>query len=290
MLLHRFFGDPKRKENILKKFALIGYPLGHSLSPLIHRELMRLSGIDGTYELKEISPEDLENKMDELKKLDGFNVTIPHKMHIIPFLDKLNDRAALYGAVNTVKLDESGSLGCNTDCFGFLRALEAEEISLSGRVLICGAGGVSSMFACEAAAAGAEVTVAARNIEKAKLLADDILKKLNVKINITDFENVEKGWNLIVNGTPVGMFPHTDACVLPCDIIASADAVFDAIYNPSETVFLRCARENNVKGLNGLSMLVWQAAVAQEIWNGVSFSREQIDEVIAITERKSGTL
>lgn len=290
MLLHRFFAAPDRKEYILKKFALIGYPLGHSLSPLIHRELMRLSGIDGTYELKEISPEDLENKMDELKKLDGFNVTIPHKMHIIPFLDKLNDRAALYGAVNTVKLDENGSLGCNTDCFGFLRALEAEEISLSGRVLICGAGGVSSMFACEAAAAGAEVTVAARNIEKAKLLADDILKKLNVKINITDFENVEKGWNLIVNGTPVGMFPHTDACVLPCDIIASADAVFDAIYNPAETVFLRCARENNVKGLNGLSMLVWQAAVAQEIWNGVSFSREQIDEVIAITERKSGTL
>ena len=101
---------------------------------------------------------------------------------------------------------------------------------------------------------------------------------------------MEKGWNLIVNGTPVGMFPHTDECVLPCDIIASADAVFDAIYNPSETVFLRCASENNVKGLNGLSMLVWQAAVAQEIWNGVSFSREQIDEVIAITERKSGTL
>lgn len=290
MLLHRFLTSPERKENILKNFALIGYPLGHSLSPIIHRELMRLAGIDGTYELKEIPPADLENAMDELKKLDGFNVTIPHKMSIIPFLDNLNDRAALYGAVNTVKLDENGALGCNTDCFGFLRALESADISLSGRVLVCGAGGVSSMFACEAAAAGADVTVAARNTEKAKLLADDILEKLNVKINITDFENVKKGWDLIVNGTPVGMFPHTDECVLPQDIIASSKAVFDAIYNPSETVFLRNAHRNGVRGINGLSMLVWQAAVAQEIWNGVSFSREQIEEVIAITERKSGTL
>lgn len=290
MLLCRFLTAPERKENILKNFALIGYPLGHSLSPIIHRELMRLAGIDGTYELKEIPPADLENAIDELKKLDGFNVTIPHKMPIIPFLDKLSDRAALYGAVNTVKLDENGALGCNTDCFGFLRALESAEISLSGKVLVCGAGGVSSMFACEAATAGADVTVAARNTEKAKLLADDILNKLKIKINITDFKNVGKNWDLIVNGTPVGMFPHIDECVLPSDIIASSKAVFDAIYNPSETVFLRNAHRNGVRGINGLSMLVWQAAVAQEIWNGVSFSREQIDEVIAITERKSGTL
>lgn len=290
MLLNRFFVAPDGKEIRLKKFALIGYPLGHSLSPIIHRELMRIAGIDGTYELKEIAPEDLENSVDELKKLDGFNVTIPHKMSIIPFLDKLSDRAALYGAVNTVKPDEKGALGCNTDCFGFLRALESAEISLSGKVLICGAGGVSSMFACEAVTAGADVTVAARNAEKANALAEDIQKKLNIKINVTDFKGVSKDWDLIVNGTPVGMFPHTDECILPEEIIASSKAVFDAIYNPSETVFLRNAHRNGVRGINGLSMLVWQAAVAQEIWNDISFTRSQIDEVIAITERKAGTL
>ena len=106
----------------MKTFALIGYPLGHSMSPVIHRELMKTAKIEGSYELIEIAPENLADKFEELKKFDGFNVTIPHKINIIPFLDKVNERAELFGAVNTVKAGEE-TTGYNTDCFGFLRAL-----------------------------------------------------------------------------------------------------------------------------------------------------------------------
>lgn len=126
----------------MKTFALIGYPLGHSMSPVIHKELMKTAGIDGSYELIEIAPENLADKFEELKKFDGFNVTIPHKISIIPFLDKVNERAELFGAVNTVKVGKEIT-GYNTDCFGFLRALEMADIKLGGSTLVCGAGGVA---------------------------------------------------------------------------------------------------------------------------------------------------
>lgn len=271
----------------MKNFGLTGYPLGHSLSPFIHRELMKISGIDGEYSLFEIAPENLESGFYKLKELSGFNVTIPHKINIIPFLDSLDEKAQLFSAVNTVKTGAQCK-GYNTDCDGFLRALDGAGMSLSGDVLLCGAGGVSRMIAFEAALKDCRLTIAARNesLEKAEKLKNEILSKTGKTAEVVSYENISDGYDLIVNGTPVGMFPKTDKCVLKKDTVLKSRAVYDVIYNPDETLLLKYAKEAGIKYSNGLSMLVWQAAVAQEIWNGAQFSSDDIQKVIKLTEKE----
>ena len=270
----------------MKLFGLTGYPLGHSLSPVIHGELFKTAGIDGEYKLYEISPENLSEGIASLKNsLCGFNVTIPHKVEVIPFLDELDEKAALFGAVNTVKVGEK-SVGYNTDCIGFLRSLEMAGIALEGSVLVCGAGGVARMFAFEAALAGCDLTIAARDedIPAANVIRTEIMDKLKREARVINLKEVSEGYDLIINGTPVGMYPHTDACVLPKEIIEKSRAVFDAIYNPGETQLIKYAKEAGIRYSNGLSMLVLQAVAAEEIWNNISFSAEDIKKVIKTTE------
>ncbi len=274
----------------MKSFGLIGYPLGHSMSPVIHKELFKINGIDADYNLKEINPDVLSQGIGELKKLDGFNVTIPHKTGIIPFLDKLSDRAELFGAVNTVAVKDGILTGYNTDCFGFLRALDLAGIKLGGNVLLCGSGGVSRMFAFEAVLADSNLTIAVRDedIDAANQIKKEIAQRLNKNIAVTTLDNVDGEYDVLINGTPVGMYPNVDACVLPKDKIAKCKAVFDAVYNPLETRLIKYAKECGAKYSNGLPMLVLQAAVAQEIWFDVKFTMEQISSVIDITERELG--
>ena len=271
----------------MKLFGLTGYPLGHSLSPVIHKELMKIREIQGAYSLYEVSPQELGEKIPVLKKdLCGFNVTIPHKVDIIPFLDELDEKAALFGAVNTVSLNGETAKGYNTDCVGFLRALDAAGIELGGKVLLCGAGGVARMFAFEAALAGSDLTIAARDadISAAEKIKNEISEKLGKNCSVINLRDVKDGYDLIINGTPVGMFPNTNACVLDKGVVEKSSAVFDAIYNPRETLLLKYAKEAGLKYSNGLSMLVLQAAAAQEIWNGVEFSNTDINGVIKIIE------
>lgn len=272
----------------MKKFGLIGYPLGHSMSPLIHKELFRLNNIDGEYSLKEINPDCFEEGIRQLDGFCGYNVTIPHKTGIIPYVQELSERAALFGAVNTVELKDGKLIGHNTDCYGFLRALEMAEIELGGRVLLCGSGGVSRMFAFESILAGAQLTIAVRDddVPAAMQIKQEIADKLGKTCEVTTLDKVSGEYDLLINGTPVGMYPNTDACVLPEEKVLCCKAVFDAVYNPLETNLVRYAKEGGLKYSNGLPMLVWQAAVAQEIWLGVSFTTEQIRPVIEITERE----
>lgn len=270
----------------MKNFALTGYPLGHSMSPFIHNALFKINKIDADYVLKEINPDCFEEGIEQLKTLNGFNVTIPHKTGIIPYLDSLSQRAELFGAVNTVKNDCGKLTGYNTDCFGFLRALETADIPLSGKVLLCGSGGVSRMFAFESILAGADLTVAVRSadIDAANLIKKEIAEKLSEDVEVITLDEVEGEYDLLINGTPVGMFPNIDNCVLPKEKVHRCSAVFDAVYNPLETKLIKYAKETGLKCSNGLPMLVWQAAVAQEIWFDVEFSAEQIKDVIKITE------
>lgn len=273
----------------MKKYALIGYPLGHSLSPVIHKELFKIQNIEAEYSLIEIAPENLPAQFESLKSNCGFNVTIPHKVNIIPLLDELDERAALFGAVNTVKVDENGKTkGFNTDCSGFLNALKTADIPLKGRVLLCGSGGVGRMFAFEAALAGCDLTIAVReaDVPAANKIAQEIGEKLGKSAKVLTFGEAQGKFDLIINATPVGMFPKVDACVLDKEIIQQAGAVFDAIYNPDETLFIKYAKEAGVKYSNGLSMLVWQAAVAEEIWNGVSFTQADIEPILEITKKE----
>lgn len=272
----------------MEKFALIGYPLGHSMSPLIHRELFKINNISASYELMEISPDNLPNSIDELKELNGFNVTIPHKINIIDNLDSLSDRAELFGAVNTVENKNGVLTGHNTDCAGFLKALDMAGIALGGNVLVCGSGGVSRMFAFESVLAGADLTIAVRNedISSGEKIKEEIKAKLDKEVKLITLSEVQGEYDVLINGTPVGMHPHSDACVLPKEKVQKAKAVFDAVYNPMETQLIKYAKEAGIKCSNGLPMLVWQAAVAQEIWFGVKFTAEQIKGVLKITERE----
>ncbi len=259
-----------------KKFRLIGYPLGHSISPEIHCRLFGLSGADAEYSLMEIAPDKFETSIDYLKSLDGFNVTIPYKQLILPFLDEIDTRASRYGAVNTVK--GGGRLsGFNTDAEGFSRALSDAGISLSGRVLLCGAGGAARMMACESLEAGCSLVIATRAIESASCCAED-LQKLYPKANIEAqvLSKVCGSFDLILNGTPAGMYPHTESCPIAPEIAQNSAAVFDAVYNPCETQLLKLAKNAGAKVQGGLTMLVWQAAVAEEIWTGARFNEADI--------------
>lgn len=272
-----------------KKFGLIGYPLGHSMSQIIHNELFKISNIDADYEMIEVAPENLGKEFEErLKTLNGFNVTIPHKINIIPFLDELSVKADLFGAVNTVEVREDKIIGHNTDCSGFLRALEMADIELGGNVLLCGSGGVSRMLAFETVLAGADLTIAVReaDLKAADVIKNEIKEKLGKDAEIILLSEAQKGYDLIINGTPVGMFPNVDACPLAEEVVKSAKAVFDVIYNPTRTKLIKYAKEAGIKCSSGLSMLVWQAAVAEEIWNGVKFSNEDVQKVIEITEKE----
>lgn len=270
-------------------FGLIGYPLGHSMSKVIHEQLFALSSVNGTYEMIEVAPENLKETFSKkLTFLRGFNVTIPHKIDIIPMLDELSDRAELFGAVNTVDVREDKIVGHNTDCIGFLRALESADITLGGNVLLCGSGGVARMIAFETILAGAQLTVAVResDVPAAEEIKKEIEQKTGKTCTVMLLADVSDSYDLIVNGTPVGMYPHMDACPLPKEIIQKAGAVFDVIYNPLETKFVKYAKEAGLKYSGGLSMLVWQAAVAEEIWNDVKFSVDDIKKVTEITGRE----
>ncbi len=273
----------------MKQFGLVGNPLGHSLSPFIHNRLFEISGVSATYRLYEIDPGEFSKEVPRLiSELAGFNVTIPYKTDIIPFLTYSDEKASLFGAVNTVAMSNGKVCGYNTDCIGFLRSLESAGISLSGRVLLCGSGGVARMAAFECVASGCDLTIAVRDsdIPAAKKIQSEIHAKLGLNITVMLLSDVKDGYDLVINGTPVGMFPNTDACVLSPEIIGKCSAAFDVIYNPAETNFLRYAAEAGVKNSNGLNMLVRQAAAAQEIWLGTVFSYKQIETVIDLTERE----
>lgn len=258
------------------------------MSGVIHKELFRISKMDAQYKLIEINPDDLTSSFDELKQLNGFNVTIPHKINIIPNLNSLSERAQLFGAVNTVDNKNGTSVGYNTDCHGFLRALDMSGITLGGKVLLCGSGGVSRMFAFESVMAGADLTIAVReaDIDAGNAIKQEIKDKLDKDVDVVLLQHAPVGCDLVINGTPVGMHPNVDACPVDERVVKSAKAVFDAVYNPEETLFIRYAKEAGIKYCNGLPMLVWQAAVAEEIWNGVKFTNEDVKEVIAITQKE----
>jgi shikimate dehydrogenase len=259
------------------------------MSGVIHKELFKLSNIPAHYDLTEVAPEDLDNAVEsKLKFLRGFNVTIPHKINIIPHLDEISPRAKLFGAVNTVDVCDGKLIGHNTDCSGFLRALDMAGITLGGKVLLLGSGGVARMIAFESIIAESDLTIAVResDIPFAQTIKQEIKDKLGKDCKVILLSEAQGGYDLVINGTPVGMHPNVDACPVDEKVITSSKAVFDVIYNPIETKFIKYAKSAGIKYSSGLSMLVWQAAVAQEIWNNVKFSKDDIQKVIKITEEE----
>lgn len=272
-------------------FALIGYPLGHSLSPFIHKELFALSGADADYKNIEIPPEELSAAHPIFNSYDGINVTIPHKLAVIPFLTELKEDAAVLKTVNTIVFNKNGTkYGYNTDCKGFLAALQSANINLQGKVLLCGYGGTSRMMCYLAAGNGCDITIVCResSIPKAQSLADEVLSVYpNAIVNVQDNQTVSGDFDLLLNGTPAGMYPK-NISLLPVDksVVEKCSAVFDAVYNPRETRLLKTAKASGAKCAYGMPMLVHQAAAAQKIWYGADFKQSDLNQLIEKTNKE----
>ncbi|HIZ17079.1 MAG TPA: shikimate dehydrogenase [Firmicutes bacterium] len=266
----------------LNKYAIIGFPLGHSMSPFIHRRLFDISGISAEYDMLEIRPEELENKFELLRTYSGFNVTIPHKINIIKMCDNTSGVAKLYSSVNCVKCGDK-IIGYNTDAEGFLKTFEHYGVNLFGKVLILGAGGVARTALYECAAKGCRITIAAResSITAAKeIAAEASMKFKGTDISVVLLSELSGEYDIIINATPVGMYPNIDAMPVQSDVINGCGAVFDLIYNPGETKLLKTAKEMGKKAMGGMPMLVWQAAAAHKIWYGADFSCKDINTLI----------
>ncbi len=280
----------------MKKYALIGHPLGHSLSPQIHSRLMELSGTEGSYEKLDIPPEELKDSYAKLSEYDGFNITIPHKVGIIPYCERLDASAERFGSVNCVK-NGAEKTGYNTDVFGFSRSIEMLGADLASHVLVIGCGGVGKMIAAETAYKGGDVTVAVlpeylvdaektissikSKMPRARIKTAEIKNRI---LSAGDFGSTIPGFDLIINASPVGMFPKTDA--MPCseEILRHTDFVFDVVYNPKETLLTKTAESLGKKAMTGMAMLVLQAAAAQEIWNGCKFEQNDLKHLISDME------
>lgn len=271
-----------------KRYAVIGHPIGHSLSPFIHEELFRLDNIDATYEAVDI--EDLDNDYEiKLKTLDGYNVTIPHKQNIIKKIDVVSDKARLCNSVNTVK-NTGKAEGYTTDGYGFISAVIAKTNGVIPKdVLIFGYGGAARAIAFECLSNNCTVSFAVRkkSIDNALELKAEIMSKLGIDVEIHDIENIpNKKYSLIVNATPVGMYPNIDNCVASDEIIKNADCVFDSVYNPLETVLLRKAKEYGKNAIGSIEMLVYQAAKAHEIWVDAKYTDKDLQQICRKTEDK----
>ncbi|MBR6046329.1 MAG: shikimate dehydrogenase [Ruminococcus sp.] len=275
----------------MKRYTLIGGKLGHSLSPQIHERLFALRGREAEYTLTELSDDSLTLGIEELRKLNGFNVTIPHKLRVMNFMKELDRTAGLYGAVNCVDCRDGELTGYNTDCDGFLESVRSMGAKLSGDVLLVGCGGVGRMIAIAAALEGASLTVQViePDIPVAQSVKSEILThRPDAQVDIVLADGVHKPhYDLLVNATPVGMFPNVDACPVSDELIAVSDAVFDVIYNPLETQLIKKARALGKPAENGMAMLVRQAVSAHKIWDGDEYTDE---EVRAIIDEVSGLI
>ncbi len=254
--------------------GLIGHPVEHSFSPPMHNAAFEKLGMDYAYVAFDVSPDDLKSAIDGAKSLNikGFNVTIPHKIEVMKYLDEIDEVAALIGAVNTI--DFKDMKGYNTDGIGAVRAIE-EVTSIKGKnVVIAGAGGASRAISFYIAKYGAEkLTILNRNVEKAQKLASDVLDSNLIGSveadSISEISSCLRKADILINTTPVGMHPNVDD-----EPVASASdmnedlVVFDAVYNPNETVLLKEAIKAGAKPVYGIKMLLYQGAESFKIWTG----------------------
>lgn len=271
------------------KFAVIGDPTRQSKSDFMHEWIYEQLGLEGEYKKIKVAADGLERwvGLPSAKKLDGFNVTIPHKSTIIPFLDEVNDRTAPIGAVNCVHRQGDKLTGYNTDWYGFVKSLEAANVDIAGkRVVVLGSGGAARAITFGLARAGAgQTTVIGRDPEKAQQLIKDMqdssegMKLAGCEWDETAVEPIEDAYCL-VNCTPIGMKPKQNESPLDGDLLESIDVVVDTIFNPLNTRLLSEAIFSDCQTVSGLDMYLYQAMASVDIWFGPQdWSRIKMNEM-----------
>lgn len=265
--------------------GLIGWPLEHSLSPIMHNAAFTELEIDWTYVPLPVQPENVEAALKGLAALNfvGVNVTVPHKQAVMRYMDELSEAARLTGAVNTIHIQAGQYFGYNTDADGFLKSLEEAGCYPQGkRVAVLGAGGAARAVVYALAWRGADaVIVLNRTAARAAFLVDDLADAFPA--STLSFEELipealaalESNVDLVVNTTSVGMYPDVNTSPWPAEVSIPANTIFcDLVYNPLETVFLAQARAAGAVTIDGLGMLVHQGAYALEKWTGHQVSVE----------------
>lgn len=262
-----------------KNFGLIGENLGHTYSPFIHSEILNKLYIEGHYGVYEVKKANLRNVVSGLKALgfSGVNVTIPYKIDIIDYLDLLSEEAKKIGAVNVIKIDKDDtSIGYNTDYFGFGMMLRKYDVEIKDKnVLTLGTGGASrAVIQYLIDNSVADITIASRNPETASLKY-----KGHKIIGYQDISEVTD-CSILINTTPIGMFPNIKESPISRHHLRNFKYAIDLVYNPSETLFLKEAKDEGLRAINGLYMLVAQAVKSQEIWNDICISENIIDTIV----------
>lgn len=277
-----------------KLCCLLGNPVEHSISPLIHNTLAERLNINIAYTAFKVQESDLSEAVKGAKALGilGMNITVPHKCNVIKFLDEVDELATRIGAVNTIVSTPNGYKGYNTDIIGLKRQLDEENIAINGKdIIIIGAGGASRAITYMCAKEGAsKIWLLNRTLNNAKELADEVNSYFGdvvFPMTLDEYSSIPKGKYPVIQTTSVGLSPNSN--VAPIEEEAFYDLVeagVDIIFNPSITKFMKLCEEHGARAYNGLKMLLYQGIAAFELWNNVTVSDELSGELFSLMEKE----
>ena len=273
--------------------GLLGSPVAHSISPLMHNESFKQLGLDYVYMCFDVSEDNLETVFNGLKKMNvlGFNCTMPLKNKIVEYLDELSPAASMIGAVNTVVNENGNFLGHNTDGVGYMRSVKDAGYDIIGKnMTLLGAGGAASSIFVQAALDGVKninvFSIKDRFFERAERMVEMVNKNTDCHATLHDFSDEQvladsiANSDILTNGTSVGMAPNVDGCIITDpSMLRPGLIVSDVIYNPAETKLLRIAKEQGCHTFNGMYMLLYQGPKAFEIWTGKEMPVEHIKQL-----------
>ena len=269
--------------------GLIGHPVEHSFSPPMHNAAFDALNMDCAYVAFDVNPNDLKSAIEGAESLNikGFNVTIPHKVDVMQYLDELDEVARLIGAVNTI--DFKNLKGYNTDGIGAVKAIEEVTSIKNKNVVVAGAGGASRAISFYIAKYGSEsLTIINRNEAKAESLASDVSDSGLIgevaSDSINAIGNHMESADVLIDTTPLGMHPNiNDEPIVKADMMDEDLVVFDAVYNPNETVLIKEAIKANAKPVYGIKMLLYQGAESFKIWTGKTAPVDVMEKALSNT-------
>lgn len=264
----------------IKKFAVVGDPIEHSLSPIMHNAAFKELNLDYEYVALRIPKSSLNKEFSRLKQFSGINVTIPHKQEIISLLDIMSETARMVGAVNCVAFEEGKSVGYNTDMTGAIEALCAHTGPINGKkIMILGAGGAARAIAYGCALEAAEVGVYNRTCSKAEDLVSDLNQEFGGGNKVYELKDVKKA-EILINATSAGMHPNTNEIPIDSKLLHKKLTVMDIVYTPLETKLLKEAKKVGAHTVDGVEMFVNQGAESLRIWLGTEAPREVMREAV----------
>lgn len=273
----------------MRVLGVFGHPIAHSLSPVMHNAAIRALNIDFIYVPFHVMPDNLGRAVEGIRAMEiaGANVTIPHKEHVIGYLDEVSRYSMQIQSVNTIVNVDGYLRGDTTDGPGFLRSAEAEWGKLNGcKTLIIGAGGSAKAVAFALAEIGCEITIANRTRERAVELAGCLGQVFEAgKFRVTELDGQAlseglSGVDLVVNTTSVGMHPDVDGIPIPPELLRPNLLVYDLVYNPARTRLVTEAERRGARALTGLKMLVYQGALSFEMWTGLEAPIDVMEQAI----------